>query len=280
MGEIIKRNVIKSVEVDTDLLKYLLEEKKWPEAKLDELLAAGWNPEDIINIDDWSKRYMLEGEIWGYEPSRTARVVADNLGPASRLLEIGFGYGRDLRYLLEHEHTIHGIEEATEGLTMATAKLKTYKQNGKMTLIDGDVKNVALHQKFFDAVYAHRMLHLIKPKSVGPFVNRVAGALREGGLLVLTARNHKDFNEDQMERIDEDTAKYKKRDNHYVNFWNEERFRREFGRAFNHFSFQNFTEQESVGNSDVETNLTMMIARKLTKEEIAERDRQHIIQPS
>lgn len=215
-------------------------------------------------LDPWSKKYREQGKMWGDQPSETGRVVSEMVGPTSRILEVGFGYGRDLRSLLEQGHTLLGVEEAAEGLSMATAELRDYIDMGHLSFFSGDIKYAPLQQGFFDAVFAHRMLHLSKPKSAQTFANRVAGLLRPGGLLVLTARNPYDFNPKQMNRIDATTAIYKDRPDHYVNFWDKDRYTQVFGGLsgrFNIAGFRDLTEMESV-NNPVDTHLTMMIAYK------------------
>ena len=48
----------------------------------------------------WDHRYSAEGAIWGDGPSPTALLASRYLRPGTRVLEVGFGYGRDLAFLV------------------------------------------------------------------------------------------------------------------------------------------------------------------------------------
>ena len=63
----------------------------------------------------WDRRYSREGAIWGDGPSPTALLLAGCLPPRARVLEVGFGYGRDLLFLLRNGCRVAGIELSGEG---------------------------------------------------------------------------------------------------------------------------------------------------------------------
>lgn len=214
------------------------------------------------HLDFWSKRYAREGHIWGDEPSLTAQRLIDVLGPDSKVLDIGFGYGRDLVHMLNEGHRVYGIEKATIGLSEATRQVQQYLDHGRGHLILGEFTNADLKQESFDAVMSHRVLHLLGQNGLTTaFANRAAGVLKPGGLLYVSARDPRDFNAEQMKWVGENAAEYKNRPGHLISFWNEERFRKIFERKFDIIGFQEETEIESTSNP-VNSHFTIMMARK------------------
>ena len=63
----------------------------------------------------WDARYSREGPIWGEGPSPTALLVAQHMRPGARILEIGFGYGRDLVFLGRQKGVVSGIDLSLVG---------------------------------------------------------------------------------------------------------------------------------------------------------------------
>ncbi len=218
--------------------------------------------------DSWNKRYREEGEIWGRNPSAVARTLVNNLHPASRVLEIGFGYGRDLKPLLEHGHTLTGVERSTVGLDMAARNLENYFEGGQLHLILGDFIKASLSQNFYDAAYSHRTIHLVPPDRIDPFIHRIAGAIRPAALTIISARNPEDFDKSKMEILEKNkrhqviTASYKDRPGHIINFWDEDKFRKKFENHFYISEFRRITEMESISNPDTQSSITVMIAYK------------------
>ncbi|MCC6598687.1 MAG: class I SAM-dependent methyltransferase [Alphaproteobacteria bacterium] len=248
-----------------------LEPLGWTPASLLKAYASGYKtPEEIREIDLWSQRYIQEDHLWGDERSETASVLIRTLNePSQRVLEIGFGYGRDLTALLNQGHTVIGIEESLVGFNEAVKRLKTAMAKEKASLTYGSFRAAPLTGEFFDAVMAHRVLHLIHPDNIEGIINRIAHILKPSGLAVISARDPDDFNPDQMEMINENTAVYKdpKRKRHTINFWTPERYKLNFGENFNLLAFYKGQEMESSANVGqdkkiVQTSFTVAVMKK------------------
>lgn len=232
-----------------------------------------WKPELLNELDGWSKRYLTEGHLWGDEASVCGKHLIDELPPSSAVLDLGCGYGRDSKALLEHGHRVVGVDNSLIAALEARASLDEYIKNRTAHIIEGDIITAPIIQRNFDAVLSHRTLHLPDPKDVPAIISRVAGVLKPGGLLVMTARSHEDFNPNQMTRIDDSSAVYNDRPTHRINFFNEERFEAILSSKFTDLSFRHGEEAESIGNNQLDGSPVMsqyiqVIARKKTDKEM------------
>ncbi|MBN8521022.1 MAG: class I SAM-dependent methyltransferase [Alphaproteobacteria bacterium] len=213
-------------------------------------------------LDFWSKRYSEEGHIWGDEPSETALQLLNRLDPVSKVLEIGFGYGRDLNEIIKHGHFITGIELAAVGLTMANSELRQHVEAGKANLILGDFSRIDLNKDSMDGVLSHRTLHLLGNNGlVRAFTSHAARVLKPNGLLVVSARDQRDFNEDQMFKREDGFVEYKNRPGHVISLWDKERFKSTFSRDFDIVGFKEGEEIESQKNP-VPSYFTIMVAKR------------------
>lgn len=215
----------------------------------------------------WDVRYAAEGHIWGDEPSLTGKTVVRLLRPRSHVLEFGYGYGRDLQEILLHGHSAYGIEKSDVGHTEARRVLHQHIDSGQaQLLLIGDFTKASTPNEGFDAVFSHRVLHLLgKNGVVRAFNAHAARILKPDGLFVVSARNPKDFNPDQMEWIEEGMAQYKpefkERRGQIIRFWDEKAFRDTFSDNFDIETFIEGTEIESRKNP-VDTHFTIMVARR------------------
>ena len=211
---------------------------------------------------DWNERYKNEGHIWGDKPSLTAKRLADKLRPVSNILEVGFGYGRDIIHLVNRGHRVHGVENAVAGLTEATRQLQDKVNAGSAHLLLGEFARAALGKNEFDALYSHRVLHLLGANGhVHAFVDTASRVLKPGGLLYVSARNQKDFNPNTMHRLADGTVERNDRPGHLISLWDEARFKRVFDKHFEILEFVEGQEIESMKTGD-NTEFTLMIAKK------------------
>lgn len=280
--------LMKAIGWDKNEVLSLVSNEGWAPETLFQAYAQGGirKLSDIKKLDTWSLRYLKEGHLWGDKPSETATLLINNLHPQQKILEIGYGYGRDLLSLLKNRHNIKGIETSTVGHFEATRIIGEYIKNDKANLETGNIITSPLQQNFFDAVMAHRVLHLTPEDDIEPFVNRVAGTLKPTGYAVFSARNPDDFDAEQMEWIDEKnkTAKYKNRDSHIINFWDKEKFTKYFSPKFNIVSFHKGKEIESINNTDNAghhkmTNFTVFVGTKKTSQELTANGHHPVMNP-
>lgn len=260
-----------------------LEKQGWSAKNLVLAHGAGFrNAQTISKIDAWDQRYLTEGHLWGNDSSETCQILSHTLrgNSAQRILEVGFGYGRDLVKLVQDGYIVHGVEQSLVGINEAVRRLQTLEifNADKLSVDFGSFRTASLEGDFYDAVFHHRVMHLINPRHYDSFVKRTAEVLREGGIAVVSARDTEDFNPDQMNvaetTLDTETGKekpktatYKNRDNHFINFWDHTRFAEVYGSHFEILELYRGKEQESEGNIDengkkVMTTFTAAVMRK------------------
>jgi SAM-dependent methyltransferase len=209
----------------------------------------------------WDERFRREGAIWGDAPSLTAGIASSLLAAKSRVLEIGFGYGRDLAFMLREGHRVSGIDLSSEARFKTEARLRRERltANG---LVTGRFEDNEFSDAAFDAVLSHRMAHLLlTDESVERFVASAKRVLRPRGILCLTVRCAEDLNPGEVRRVAGDVYDYTLRPGHRIRYWDEAGLRRVFGKSFSVLSLQHVTEIES-SERPVPCHLTLMICRK------------------
>jgi SAM-dependent methyltransferase len=209
----------------------------------------------------WDHRFHTEGAIWGNGPSPTAELAARYLHEGERVLEVGFGYGRDVCYLLQQRYRVFGIEASRQGHALTEDRLRRegLKVDGLML---GHFEENTLADGSFDAVLCHRMLHLlVSRKAVAHFVEQVQRVLRTGGLLCVGVRNANVLDLTSMARVDDNVYEYTQRPGHRIRYWDDAAFREFFSGAFTLLTLAPAVEQESACNQ-VPCSLTLMAGRK------------------
>lgn len=218
------------------------------------------NSEDA---DFWDQRYRSEGAIWGEQPSPTAIRAAAFLVPGARVLDVGFGYGRDLDFLAGHGCRVSGVEISREGHRLTERRLAAH--NGRVErLYLGRFEELQLPQASFDAILSHRMAHLmLNGEIIAAFVERLHRLLRAGGILALGTRNRADLDPAEMVQVNEQVYEYRSRPGHRICYWDDESFRQLFGERFAVLDLTSTCEEESQARP-VPCHLSIMVARKKT----------------
>jgi SAM-dependent methyltransferase len=174
---------------------------------------------------------------------------------------VGFGYGRDLAFLLRQAHRVWGIDLSAEGRRRAELELRR-EALAPECLTTGAFEENTYQAGFFDAVLSHRMAHLlVTEEAVACFSERVQHVLRPGGILCIGARNLADLNLAEMRSVSDDVYEYIHRPGHCIRYWSDAAFQKAFGRAFDFLTLDHVYEPESVSHL-VPCHLTVLIATK------------------
>ncbi len=221
------------------------------------------SPNDSSADTFWNRRYKDEGVLWGETRSPTAGIAKRHFLQGSRILEIGFGYGRDLIFLAKEGFKMTGVEPSHEGLSMAKTRLADSGINVEQ-MLNGEFETTQLPPAGFDGVLSHRFLHLLTtPEMVDSFLKRLLYVTCPEAIICIGARNLTDLDPAQMIAFTDGVFEYRHRPGHRISYWGQQRFSEVFGRSFDVLEFVEVTEQESKDCS-APCHLTVMVAKKKT----------------
>jgi SAM-dependent methyltransferase len=211
----------------------------------------------------WNQRYRDHSACWGDTGSPTLQVALKHFPATGRVLEIGYGYGRDLVALARRGLVMTGIDPSDEGQHMAEARLAALGVKSA-TLLTADFTEAQLPESGFDAVLSHRTLHLMTaPGAAGRFAGRLAAVARPGAMVCIGTRDLRDLDPARMNvhHHGDDVYEYSDRPGHVISYWDDDRFRKTFAPDFDIVALEQASELEASDNP-VPCYLTIMVARR------------------
>ena len=168
----------------------------------------------------WNSYYASLSET-NLLPSDFAVKVTDMIRPASHIMELGCGNGRDSLYFLQKGHNVIAVD----GSDFAIDHLnKMTKDNPNALFVCDDfVKCHALYQMPYDCVYSRFTLHAITEDQENELLSNILEALRWGGILCIEARTTRDSIFGKGKCVDHNAYIY---NDHYRRFIDVEEFRK------------------------------------------------------
>jgi SAM-dependent methyltransferase len=116
------------------------------------------------------------------EHTEFAEMVAGYLRPASTILELGCGTGRDARYFAKQEHTVIATDFSVEVVRQNNERMK--KDGLKFEVLD--MAQDLPYAKQMDAVYAYLSLHYFSDVQTRKLFQDIYESLKEDGVLAFT----------------------------------------------------------------------------------------------
>ncbi|MBI2312155.1 MAG: class I SAM-dependent methyltransferase [Betaproteobacteria bacterium] len=202
---------------------------------------------DLQEVADfWSRRYRLEGFIWGAEPSPCARAAVSRFRSqgAREVLVLGCGYGRDAKYMADEGFNVTAVDFAEGALELA----RQWHANGRsrrVTYVLDNIAELGFGDSSFDAVYSHRTLHLLLSREkLEQGITAIHRVLKPGGLACLSVRNPLDPSRAHSAQGSGMAHELSFRPGHKVLYLPDSEFRDVLGR-FSIIEFEEMTELES-----------------------------------
>lgn len=97
----------------------------------------------------WEKIFAARG--WGTRPDDTVVKMVNSMNPA-RVLEVGCGYGANLRYLVTKGIEVHGIDGSDTGVEATKKNLEAIDPEWKGSIQLGDITKIPFPDASFDLV--------------------------------------------------------------------------------------------------------------------------------
>lgn len=131
----------------------------------------------------WEANFNEKQEMWGDQPSISAKIVSDlySENGIKQVLIPGIGYGRNAQPLLDKGITVQGIEISPTAIQIAKKKL-----GDKVEIKEGSVLEIDFGTDQFDGIYAHALLHLFDQSERMKLLHKSYDALQIGGYLCFT----------------------------------------------------------------------------------------------
>jgi SAM-dependent methyltransferase len=132
----------------------------------------------------WERRYA-EGRLYGTQPTSVAPRLAElfRAQQVQTLLEAGCGSGRDALFYAGAGFAVTGLDLSANALRWA--RERSLAEGLPVTLLQGDLAEVALPHGSFDACVAVHLVHLQPAPVRQRLVNRLWQLTRDAGLVAM-----------------------------------------------------------------------------------------------
>lgn len=154
-------------------------------------------------IDGWEAAYRRGGDRYGLAPSRSARETLVYTTRGTSLLELGCGYGRDLRFFCDRHPTLRAI--GVDASSRAAARARGLLPD--VQVICGDVLAKATWDDVgpADLVFGNFFWHLFLDSERHKILDRTARVLGPAGRLVASLVSTEDQAFGRGEEIEPNT---------------------------------------------------------------------------
>jgi arsenite methyltransferase len=109
------------------------------------------------------------------------------VGPSSRVLDLGFGGGLTLPLLMARAKTVTGVDRAADMIEAASSRHASAVQDGRLTLVAGDVARLPLADDSVDRVLTVNTVYFWPDLSAA--FGEIRRVLAPGGRLVIGIRD-------------------------------------------------------------------------------------------
>ena len=152
------------------------------------------------SLEFWDKKYQEMG-TYGGRPHEQAEELHKYLKPASAVLELGCGDGRDALFLGESGHRVIACDFSDTALSQFTEAAA--RVSVEQLLVDIATLPYAFADESFDAVYARLSLHYFPAAATRGIFAEIARILRPGGIFLGLFNSHFDAEEGTGIRLEE-----------------------------------------------------------------------------
>jgi SAM-dependent methyltransferase len=120
----------------------------------------------------------------GFDHCVDLKLIADQISPSVRVLEVGAGYGRCIDFLIEkkHEAAIVGVEQSPQLFNVLVEK---YKNNPVVTIINQDIKTMEVSFQVDVVLWLFSGLLDFSKEEQVVVLKKLRLFLKEGGKLFL-----------------------------------------------------------------------------------------------
>ncbi len=143
--------------------------------------------------EHWENFYRLKIDRWGEVPSPVL-VKAAQFAGRGLAIELGSGEGRNVPFLLNQGFEVEAVDLSATAL--AGLKTKVIELGRDVKTIVGDLRSIEIRSNSYALVVADSVLNFVSREDQIRFLNRAAGTLIPGGVLVVVGFSSEEISSD------------------------------------------------------------------------------------
>jgi SAM-dependent methyltransferase len=131
----------------------------------------------------WEDNFVDKGEMWGFEPAKSAVLTRDFFVEKSvkHILIPGIGYGRNAQIFRDSGIEVTGIEISKTAIELA----KKHNGNG-VAIYHGSVTDMPFDDNQYDGIFCYALIHLLDEDERAKLIQDCYNQLTESGYMVFT----------------------------------------------------------------------------------------------
>jgi SAM-dependent methyltransferase len=133
-------------------------------------------------------------KTFSIDPTSFLEPLKKHLAPACRILDIGCGSGRDMRWLQKHGFSVIGFERSPGLVRLA-------RQNTGCPVLQGDFEDFDFSEFPSDAVLCVGSLVHVRHEKLPDVLSRILAGLRQGGKALITLKQGHGTHIDEHGRV-------------------------------------------------------------------------------
>jgi len=142
---------------------------------------------DSKTLDYYSRNAAILAERYASVEVSPIEPLIGNLEPGSKVLDVGCGTGRDLRFLIQKGFDAYGVDPSSEMLDEAGKSLRTNGCSIEGRLAVGGLPDLSMWEsEEFDAVFCTAVLMHIPEESIFDAAYELRRVLKIGGSLFVS----------------------------------------------------------------------------------------------
>jgi len=146
--------------------------------------------------DHWKRMFVKNTDMFGTEPSYSARKAAELFKKEGkrRILELGGGQGRDTLFFAQEGFQIYTLDYTKEGVKEIKAKTNKFGLSQSVVAYLHDLRDpLPFNDDFFDGCYSHMLYCMaLTTSELEALSKEIWRVLKPQGLNIYTVRNTTD----------------------------------------------------------------------------------------
>lgn len=132
----------------------------------------------------WEEAFKDKQEMWGLEPTQSARLTASLFEDKGikKVLIPGIGYGRNAQVFLNKGMEVTGIEISETAIELAQKHF-----GSAIKIYHGSVLDMPFDNERYEGIFSHALIHLLDENERAAFIKNCYDQLSDNGYMVFTA---------------------------------------------------------------------------------------------